>query len=95
MLNDPALRVEEVAKKPPKRNKLFYPSQVTDKQKHLLFMNPGEKPMKLAIVAYMTGGEQPAWTPVLVVEALQAQILSDGRTDGRPGGNSGGHKLPN
>jgi len=62
VLNDPSLRVEEVAKKPSKRNKLFYPSQIGDKQKHLLFMNPGEKPMKLAIVAFVTGGEMPAWT---------------------------------
>ena len=43
VLNDPALRVEEVAKKPPKRNKLFYPSQVSDKQKHLL-LNPVKNP---------------------------------------------------
>ena len=62
VLDDPALRVEEAAKKPPKRNKLFYPSQITDKQRHLLFMNPGEKPMKLAILAFMNNTELPAWT---------------------------------
>ena len=62
VLNDPALRVEEVVKKPPKRNKLFYPSQVTEKQRHLLFMNPGEIPIKNAILAYVNGTEMPAWT---------------------------------
>ena len=39
VLNDPALRVEEIVKKPPKRNKLFYPSQIGEKQRHLLFMS--------------------------------------------------------
>ena len=35
VLNDPALRVEEIAEKPAKRNKLFYPSQITVKQRSL------------------------------------------------------------
>ena len=62
VLNDPALRIEEIVKKPAKRNKLFYPSQIGEKQRHLLFMNPGEIPIKNAILAYINGSEMPAWT---------------------------------
>ena len=44
-----------------KQSRRFYPSTMTKKQKHLLFMGPGDEAIHKAVVSLQTGTEFPTW----------------------------------
>ena len=45
-----------------KKNRRFFPVDMSEKRKHLLFMNPGDVPIKEAIRALSQNTELPVWT---------------------------------
>ena len=62
----PQQRVErietEAVKEKVKKNRRFFPVDMSKKRKHLLFMNPGDVPIKEAIRALSQNTELPVWT---------------------------------
>ena len=66
VLDTPQQRVErietEAVKEKVKKNRRFFPVDMPKKRKHLLFMNPGDVPIKEAIRALAQNTELPVWT---------------------------------
>ena len=64
VLEKPQDRVSRfvTAKKAKRPQPVFKPIAMSRKRKHLLFMNPGDKPISEATYALGTKGEMPGWT---------------------------------